>query len=461
MTKKYIVFIILIIGSISIQAQHISGKLSKLKHSEIKLNGFKGMNNYLVASTVTDGNGNFKLAYSKENYGIAYLISTDNKPFIVVLGNQETVLSGNSLADLNSLKIEEGAENKLYDQYADENPARDQALSAWDYLDKLYSDNPLFASNNSIKNQIKNEIKRIEKEDNDFLNKLPADSFVKWYFPIRKLISSVPVVVQYTPEKIPETLENLRKIDFSDSKLYSSGLLKDAVEAQFLIIENSAESDEKAMSEMKISVDVIVNSLKKNNVILNEVTEHLFHFLEQRSYFQISEYLATKVLNDDECGCSIDPGLTKQLEQYRKMKVGNKAPDIAFTKDLITVNSKGSVSPKKLSDIQSKYKLIVFGSSWCPGCVKEIPVIAQHYSMWKNEGMEVVFISLDTDKNEFFNFTKTFPFISYCDYEKWDSLPVSDYSVFATPTMYLLDENNTILSKPESVEQVNSWLDNR
>lgn len=458
--KKILFLGSLLISAIFVQAQNISGNLTQYKNSEIKLNGFKGLNTYLIASTVADENGNFKLSFSNANYGTAYLISSDNKPLIVILSGEDTQLKGNSFGDLGHLTIEKGQENKWFDSYATESPARNQALSAWDYLDKLYTEDPLFSVQKTVKADIKNEIQRINKEDADFVKNLPADSYIKWYLPVRKLVSSVPIVMQYTPQEIPATIEGLRNLDFSDARLYSSGLLKDAVEAQFLLINGSAEDEDTAISELKKSVDVIVSSLKKDDKKLNEVTQYLFSFLEKGGFTPVSEYLATKLLNDDECGCTLEPSLTNQLEQYRKMKIGERAPEIAFTKDLVMVNSsKGSTLPKKLSDIQSKYKLIVFGSSWCPSCVKEIPKIAQHYSMWKSEGLEVVFVSLDTDKDAFFNFIKTFPFISYCDYEKWDSLPVGDYHVFATPTMYLLDNSNKILMKPDSVEQINVWLD--
>jgi len=52
-----------------------------------------------------------------------------------------------------------------------------------------------------------------------------------------------------------------------------------------------------------------------------------------------------------------------------------------------------------------------------------------------------------------------FPFISTCDYEKWEGEAVKDYHVFATPTIYLLNENDEILLKPNSVSQMNSWVD--
>ena len=71
----------------------------------------------------------------------------------------------------------------------------------------------------------------------------------------------------------------------------------------------------------------------------------------------------------------------------------------------------------------------------------------------------VVITLLDEDKIAYKDFVKNFPFISTCDYQKWDSKIVKDYYVFGTPTMYLLDNNREILLRPNSVNQMDSWVD--
>ncbi len=116
-------------------------------------------------------------------------------------------------------------------------------------------------------------------------------------------------------------------------------------------------------------------------------------------------------------------------------------------------------TPDKLSDIRSSHILIVFGASWCPKCTEELPEIAKNYDQWKKQGVEVIYISLDEDKEGHSSFTKPFPFMSMCDYKKWDSEIVNDYYVFATPTMYLLDSQRKILLRPNSVKQMDAWVD--
>jgi peroxiredoxin len=103
--------------------------------------------------------------------------------------------------------------------------------------------------------------------------------------------------------------------------------------------------------------------------------------------------------------------------------------------------------------------VVVFGASWCPKCTEELPEIVKHYSKWKANGVEVVFVSLDEDEKLFKSFTGVFPFISICDFKKWNSPIVNSYYVFVTPTMFLLDEKREILLRPNSVKQMDAWVD--
>ncbi|MFP4488961.1 MAG: TlpA family protein disulfide reductase, partial [Bacteroidales bacterium] len=115
--------------------------------------------------------------------------------------------------------------------------------------------------------------------------------------------------------------------------------------------------------------------------------------------------------------------------------------------------------PQKLSEINSKYTVVIFGASWCPACPSELSQIAGLYKKWKSESVEVVFVSLDEDKDIFKEFASPFPFISICDYQKWESPAVQSYYVFATPTIYLLDDKRQIILRPNSVSHLDSWVD--
>jgi len=438
-------------------AQTITGNLSQLAKQEIKLEGFNGLKTYPISKSTLDDKGNFSLQYTKSDIGVGYLTSADNKPLFVILSGEDIALQGEALSYVETLNITKGAENIAFETYAKEHPKREQALSAWLYLEKMYNADPLFTRQKTPTLAIVNEKQRINKEDAAFLGSLPKDSYVSWFLPTRKLVSSVATVAQSRAEEIPSTLAAYRNMDYTDQRLYKSGLFKDAIESHFWLLENSSKPLDSVFIEMKVSIDAMMENLVKDNKKLNEVTNHLFDLLERRSLFQASEYLALKILN--EVSCTIDNDLAKQLETYRSMKKGNTAPDIKFSGDNFAPDYGTDNFPKNLSNIKSNYTIVVFGASWCPKCAEELPEIAKLYTKWKKHGVEVVFVSLDVDKEAYKSFIKIFPFISTCDYMKWDSKIVKDYYVFGTPTMYLLDNKREIILRPNSVNQMDSWVD--
>jgi len=437
-------------------AQSITGNFKSLANQEITLQGFNGLQNYPIAKTKIDEKGNFKLTYSTADYGMGYLISTDQKIFLLVLSGEDIELIGETINDPKSITFTKGQENQWFEQYANEHPKREQALSAWEYLDKIYTQEALFAGQKAPNKAIQQERKRINDEDAAFLNSLPKESYCRWFLPTRKLVSSVSVVAQHRTQEIPATIAVFRALDYTDKRLYKSGLFKDAIESHFWLLENSGKSLDSVFIEMQKSIDAIMVGLVKDEKRLNEVSDNLFNLLEQHSLFNASEYLAIKLLTQNSC--VINEGLSKQLESYRKLKVGNIAPDILFTGEVVK-NGLPTNIPSQLADIKSAYTLVLFGASWCPNCVESINQLLPLYDKWKSKGLEIVFVSLDTDKESYQKYTKKLPFISSCDYKKWDTKAAQDYAVFATPTFFLLDNNRKIVLRPGSVNQLDAWVD--
>lgn len=451
---RFNLFLIFIFIYAKISAQTISGTFSQLINQPIKLEGFNGLKTYSISQALTNEKGSFKLNYSKSDYGVAYLMSSDNKPLFVILGGENIEIIGEGLSYLETIKVTKGQENLFFEQYAKEHPRREQALSAWGYLEKFYTSDSLFLSQKTTSQAIQEEKLRIKNEDSAFLETLPKGSYVRWFLPTRKLVSSVSTIAQFRPEEIPETIEAFRKLDYSDVRLYKSGLFKDAIESHFWLLENSGNSLDNVFKEMKLSIDTMFVKLATNEKIFNELTDYLFDLLEKHSLFQASEYLALKVLN--EGSCTINSDLANQLETYRAMKKGNIASEIVFEQTNFANPNK---TINKLSEIKSKYTVVVFGASWCPKCNEELPEITKLYDKWKLNGVEVIFVALEEDKKSFMDFAKTFPFPSYSDNKKWESKIVKDYYVFSTPTMFLIDNNREIILRPNSVKQMDAWVD--
>ena len=435
----------------------IAGNFSSIKGQTIRLMGYRGVDVITIDTAVVNAEGNFELNYSDANLGMGYLVSSEGNPYMVVLEKGKVQITGQTLGDASTIVINNGEQNKLFVKYVLDHGKREQALSAWGYLKNLYESDTLFKNEYATKLSINKEIDHLNKADNDFLQILPPNSFMYWYLPIRKLISDVQAVVSARPQEIPATTKAFRSINYAHPQLYSSGLLSDLLESQFWLIENSGLERTMMVKEMNTSVDFILASLNKNEKLYNEWTNYLFQYFEKHSLFTSSEYIALKALNQQEMKLSM--ALVNRLETYRKIKIGSIAPKIEFKGDVF-VNRQLVNNINSLSDIKSKYKIVIFGGSWCSSCRSEVIQAIPHYENWKKQGIEVVIVSLDTDKKAFEEFATEFPFIFTCDYKKWETQAAKDFYVSSSPTIFLLDSNNKIILRPATVPVLDSWLEN-
>lgn len=306
-------------------------------------------------------------------------------------------------------------------------------------------------------------MKRIFQEDDDFLDGLPTDSYVRWFLPVRRLVGTASNVAQNSSEEIPETLAAFRGLDYTDNRLHKSGLYKESLENHFWLIENSGRPLDTVFMEMQHSIDTLMMGLSRDQKRYNVVVDFLFELLEQHSLFAASEYLAIKALN--QTSCILNGDLALQLETYRAMKKGNVAPDIDFREHLHfpekgrNVRQTPTTRPRLLSEVKAKYYVVAFGASWCPKCKSELPMLLDAYDRWRSLGVEVVYVSLDDRKEDFAQFSIDWPFFSYCDFQKWEGRAVVDYYVFGTPSFFVLNERRQILLRPHSVQQLDAWVD--
>jgi len=457
--KTGLLYLHVIIGfsNVSFAQSTITGTFITLANKSITLEGFNGFQTYIIDSGQVDENGYFSLHYADKDYGMGYLKSEDDKPFMLILGGEDIALEGEALSVPQSIEILKGEENQLFGRYASEHPRREQALSAWDYLYRIYSQDSLFSIHAKPLEAIEQEKERIKAEDQAFLDALDNQSYVSWFLPVRKLVSSVSTIAQYRTEEIPGAIVAFRQLDYTDRRMYKSGLLRDALDAHIWLIENSGRSLDSVFIELNISIDLMVENLLADEDKLNEITDYLFNLLELRSLFAASEYLALKILN--EVSCTIDASLASKLESYRAMKKGNIAPEIKILGDVLAPGYARQQIPENLDQITTEYTLLVFGASWCPNCSAELGEIVSKYATWKSHGVEVVFVSLDTEKSAFEAYVKDFPFISFTDYQKWETQAAQDYHVFATPTLFLLDSNRKIILRPNSARHMDAWVD--
>jgi thiol-disulfide isomerase/thioredoxin len=113
----------------------------------------------------------------------------------------------------------------------------------------------------------------------------------------------------------------------------------------------------------------------------------------------------------------------------------------------------------RFSNIGGEYKLLFFWASWCPHCNA---MTDQLLSLYKEYSPDVEFIgvSIDEDENEWKQSItqKGIPWKNLSDLKGWDGKVVNDYYIYATPTLFLVDENLNIIAKPAGIGELEDTL---
>jgi len=443
-TIPLILFFLLINTFLAVYSQNtIVGYIPQAVDKEITLRGFNPQGDNLLGKASTDAKGKFSMVYSGY-LGAALLEIKDVKSIIILLNKENFELHWGNLEDFSSLTFVNSMENTSLSQGLTLYQKIEAKKSGLSYLIPLYKTEPLSEQIFQKELKVQNQAFAV------FLEGLPKDSYVTYYIKLRKLISDMPMTASKYVERFEENEKQFNAIDFGGEKMLHSGLYKDLFEGYVQLMESFGGSDSsKLYSHLNASIDAVIESLKNKPELLQDMSQNLFNLLEKRSLFPAAEHLALAML--DNSSCQLDEKHQALFEQYRKMAIGKTAPDIIFPKEI-----KGYA---KVSDIKSKYRLIVFGASWCNKCNEELPKLKPFYENWKKtDDLEVVFVSLDQDEKAFSNFMTDFPWISSCDYKSWEGQAVRDYCVFATPTMYLLNADQKVLAKPVSADHLEAIL---
>jgi len=248
---------------------------------------------------------------------------------------------------------------------------------------------------------------------------------------------------QVFASKRDEINNKIRSISVRYSELSAKGEFTPEMETK---LNEEFESYSKEMS------GVLFDYTKAN--ITNPVGE--FFFKSAGNSFdevQLKELLslATPQFKEDKA--------VQQLEKYLLALEGS-----AIGKQFIDV--KGNTpegQPVALSDYAGKGKVVLidFWASWCGPCIKEMPTVVAAYKKYKSKGLEIVGISLDTDKAAWEKSIKdlgiTWPQMS--DLKGWESELSQPYAVRGIPHTVLLDKDGKILLKDLRGEDLLKKLD--
>ena len=174
--------------------------------------------------------------------------------------------------------------------------------------------------------------------------------------------------------------------------------------------------------------------MKRDEEILQLFTKLEKQFPENRSIFsrlaRIHERLGNAELAH-EYRLKADPVLAL---------IGNTVPDFAAT-DL-------DGNPISLEQYRGKVVLLDFWAVWCGPCIAEMPNVKKVYDSYKDEGFDIIGISLDTDEERLRNYLteNEIPWRQVFSGKGWNSPVSQQYGIRAIPAPWLIDKEGKLIS---------------
>lgn len=277
---------------------------------------------------------------------------------------------------------------------------------------------------------LESEISRLsDKSDN--LTKHPFINFYNTNY--AKYVEKSAAKKAVTHDEIIEFLNK------SNDMLETSSLLRPILVAYLNIGPNS---------NMQADVDKLLLALNTETPRGQTVMSELIEIFDIYGMADLkTKYLAEAT----NLKCTINDRLSSTIAINKNTEIGATFPNQVFTQ---ATNTKA----KSIADVKASKKVIVFWASTCSHCEAELPKIIEKYSSMKTQNIEVIALSLDSDKVAYVNKVRDLPWINDSEVKGWYSSYVDKYNVHATPTYFVLDGNNKIIAKPDHAADVISYL---
>ncbi len=145
--------------------------------------------------------------------------------------------------------------------------------------------------------------------------------------------------------------------------------------------------------------------------------------------------------------------LRKEVERIRPNLIGKKAHN------LIMDSYKGIFV--SLYDIEKEFTILYFWEPNCAHCMESTPKLKAWYEKAKDNGVEVFAVCTTADREKWEKYIEDnkLTWINGWDPERKTNFGFY-YNVAATPLIYILDRNKTIIAKKLSVEDIGPFIEN-
>ncbi len=438
---KVLISICLLFISLSIQAQgSIAGNFSPPKDFkwliayELTPNGER----YSVDSAVRDGSFELEMPLTAQAgmYRLVYAVPQDEFYIDVIYNKKEYVKFNFNLQD--GLTITNSEENKWYREYFS------KITAAQDKLIEFYE------TNNEPNKEYTGIIKELNAIQTSFEEKHATTIAHKFIKANRSYIPS-------EFEDLEKFLKNKKQHHFdhltiNDPVLQGSNFLTDKFASYvFSALPTDITTKEQLAIEVNKNVKTTAEFIKSTQICFQERSMHqLWKIADVNDMPSVQDYIFKNHLKKLAIANN-NQKLVDELELAARLRIGAVSPDITWQAN----GKKHSL----LTMEEAENYLLVFWSSTCSHCLKELPAL--HEEVKEYDNLKIIAIGLEDDNVNWKEVSATLPGFNHAiALGRWESEYAHTFGIQSTPTYFILDSEKRFLAKPESDKEVVEFLEN-
>lgn len=427
--------------------QTISGTIQGFGNQLIKLEAIRGDQKLAIDSVLTDISGSFQFA-DVSAPGM-YQITTPLGHSLSILFNNEPVqFVTDDPRSKGSLQFIQSIDNKGWSEYV---LLRDKVFYLQNLLKPVISDYEQPSAFHSAAVQEFDSLQQLLfSQANSWVDKYP-NSLAALYIKT-DMRPQIELEADFVVQRENMKDKFFAQTDFGDTLLIRSNILTRKMIDFLSLYQSEDQSMQAVQFEFIKGLDRLFEHASVNETMYIFVLEYMINGFAQLGLPAVTDFISSLPHFDAVC---METESLMRLEQivgsFRSTLIGTKAPD------LITEDYNGEEF--SLAQIQKPYTLLVFWSITCPHCLDMLPKLKEFVAIHPDYQLISVVLSKNDQQLHDFIEAENYDWIHLNDGLGWESPMATAYNIFGTPSLFVLNQKQEIVSKPSGLKELQLFVE--